>query len=55
MLLIKEKCGLGLRGIHDMNLDFLAKLGWRMLCKKDSSWVRVIGGKYVRGNRYNEF
>ena len=31
-----------------MNLAMLAKLGWRILIKKDSLWVKVLMCKYVK-------
>lgn len=36
----KKECGgLGLRFLHEMNLAFLAKLGWRMLHEENKLWV----------------
>lgn len=41
--------GLGIRRTKDMNIAFLAKLGWRMETKGESLWAQVLKDKY--GNR----
>lgn len=46
----KEHGGIGIKRMHDMNLAFLAKLGWRLLNESSSLWVRVLWGKYMRNN-----
>jgi hypothetical protein len=39
--------GLGLRKMKDVNLAFLAKLGWKLLTGADSLWVSQLSGKYL--------
>ena len=45
----KDKRGLGIKGAHELNLAFMARLGRRLLFKKEKLWVKVITSKYVRG------
>lgn len=42
----KEHDGLGFRRMHEMNLVFLAKLGWRLITEKTSLWARVLVAIY---------
>lgn len=45
----KELGGLGLRSAKDMNMAFLAKLGWRFInSEKDALWVRILAAKYTQ-------
>lgn len=46
----KEFGGLGIRSMHEMNLAFLAKLGWRLVYDDASLWVRMFGSKYMSSN-----
>ena len=46
----KEKGGLGLRNMKNVNLAFMEKLGWRFLTDKKDLWVRVLQGKYENRN-----
>lgn len=43
------KNGLGVRYLHQMNMSFMEKLGWRILDKTESLWVKVIARKYMKG------
>ena len=42
--------GLGLKILHQMNLAFMAKLGWRLLQEKQCLWANVLSGKYMRNH-----
>ncbi|KAL7228890.1 hypothetical protein ACSBR2_007559 [Camellia fascicularis] len=42
----KKMGGLGLRRAKSQNLALLAKLGWKILIKKDCLWVKVLEAKY---------
>ncbi|XVE58507.1 hypothetical protein DITRI_Ditri04bG0175000 [Diplodiscus trichospermus] len=46
----KDDGGLGIRCLRNMNLAFMAKLGWRMWNESDQLWVRVVTGKYIHHN-----
>lgn len=46
----KEDGGLGIRGMHEMNLAFLAKLGWRLMNNDSSLWAQLLCGKYMKGS-----
>ena len=37
--------------MHNMNLAFMAKLGWRLLSylKENKLWAQIIAGRYIRG------
>ncbi|KAH1081881.1 hypothetical protein J1N35_021642 [Gossypium stocksii] len=41
-----EKCGLGIRQLHDQNMLFLLKLGFQLVSKTDSLWVQILRNKY---------
>lgn len=41
--------GLSFKSLVSMNEAFLLKLGWRILASLDSLWVKVMKGKYDRG------
>lgn len=43
----KKLAGLGFRSLHNMNLAFMAKLGWQILIESDALWVQVLRTKYV--------
>lgn len=45
----KEAGGLGIRATKEVNLAFMAKLGWRILVDRDSLWVRIMRAKYAHG------
>ena len=45
----KEVDGLGLKRLHEMNVAFMAKVGWCLLTEPNSLWARVVFGKYIRG------
>lgn len=38
----------------EVNLALGSKLAWVMLTKRDSLWVRVLRGKYLRGHSFWE-
>ena len=40
IILSKENGGLGIKKMRNMNVALMAKLGWRLLAKKDSRGVR---------------
>ena len=42
--------GLGIRSMQNMNLAFMAKLGWRLLSTKNELWAQILHSKYVKGN-----
>lgn len=46
----KGNGGLGMRGMHDMNIALLAKLGWRPIHENQSLWSKVIREKYMGPN-----
>ena len=45
----KEHGGLGIKQTHNMNLVFMAKLGWRLIAEEENLWAQVILSKYVKG------
>ena len=49
-MVVKNKLegDLGLRKMHEINLAFLTKLGWRMIQDKNSLWVKVLSGNYMK-------
>ena len=34
----------------DINIAFMAKLGWRLLTNKDELWAKMLTSKYIRGS-----
>ncbi|KAB1225192.1 hypothetical protein CJ030_MR1G016594 [Morella rubra] len=49
------KCGgLGIRLFSDINTALVSKLAWFMISQKERLWVRVLGGKYLRGKSVME-
>ncbi|KAJ8421609.1 hypothetical protein Cgig2_021851 [Carnegiea gigantea] len=46
----KEEGGLGLRSMRQVHSAFLAKLGWRILAKKNKLRAQVLLAKYCRGH-----
>ena len=42
----KSSGGLGLRDMRAMNDAFLMKIGWSLVTKPDSLWVKVLKSKY---------
>ena len=44
----KSEGGLGLRNMHEMNLAFFTKPGWRMIQDKGRLWVKVLSGKCMK-------
>ena len=44
-----ETGGLGIRNMRNMNIAFMAKLGWRFLNAANDLWARVLQTKYARG------
>lgn len=44
----KEKEGLGLKNLQDLNSALLAKLSWRFLHEHGILWVRIMKSKYLR-------
>ncbi|KAL9228137.1 hypothetical protein vseg_003749 [Gypsophila vaccaria] len=52
----KKERGLGLRSMRQVNVAFMAKLGWRMLSEPNPLWARVLRHKYCKGrNDINMF
>ncbi|XP_031127611.1 uncharacterized protein LOC116029708 [Ipomoea triloba] len=45
----KRLGGLGIRAAKDMNMAFMAKLGWQVITNKESMWVKVLKEKYGHG------
>ena len=35
--------------MKEMNVAFMAKLGWRLLTSKDELWAKVLRSKYIKG------
>jgi hypothetical protein len=48
----KNAGGLGFKKMHDFNLAFIAKLGWKLLSKIDCLWVNQLHRKYIK---YGDF
>ncbi|XVF55710.1 hypothetical protein PTKIN_Ptkin06aG0058800 [Pterospermum kingtungense] len=46
---LKQQGGLGFRCLNHVNIDFMSKLGWRMMTEKGALWVRVVANKYIHG------
>ena len=44
----KENGGLGIRSMENTNLDFIAKLGRRLLIKRNELWAKVPSSKYMQ-------
>ena len=42
----------GIRRFSEINQALVAKLAWKMLTDRDSLWVRVLFGKYVKGRNF---
>ena len=47
---LKEHGGLGLKTTHDMNLAFMANVGWRLIVENQSLWAQVLTYKYIKGD-----
>jgi hypothetical protein len=47
-LLPKDVGGLGFRRMHEFNLSFIAKLGWKLLSNADCFWVNQLQKKYIK-------
>ena len=45
----KEIGGLGIRSTRNINIAFMAKLGWRLITVTKDLWAHVLQGKYVEG------
>ncbi|XP_031124326.1 uncharacterized protein LOC116027040 [Ipomoea triloba] len=45
----KNVGGLGIRSAKEMNLAFMAMLGWQIVTNSDSLWVKVLKEKYAHG------
>lgn len=41
-----------MRLTFEVNSALVAKLVWAMLTNKESLWVKVLGGKYLRGHSF---
>ncbi|XP_019173838.1 PREDICTED: uncharacterized protein LOC109169412 [Ipomoea nil] len=41
-----EAGGLGIKRMCELNMAYMAKLGWRLLAEKDSLWAQTINVKY---------
>ena len=46
----KERGGLGLKRMKELNSALMTKLAWRLLMEGSKLWALVLRGKYVRGN-----
>ena len=49
MTTTKEYGGLGIRSMRNMNIAFVAKLGWLLITAKNELWASILQTKYVRG------
>lgn len=45
----KRHGGLGIRLTSEANQALISKLSWKMMSDRNSLWVRVLQGKYVKG------
>ncbi|VFQ84939.1 unnamed protein product [Cuscuta campestris] len=45
----KKRGGLGIRRSMDMNISFIAKLGWKIQTEPNQLWVKVLMAKYANG------
>ena len=45
----KENGGLCIRSMRNINIAFMAKLGWGLITKTKDLWASVLQGKYVKG------
>lgn len=43
---LKKSGGLGIKNLRQLNLAFLAKLGWRLLTEDEPLWIRILKTKY---------
>lgn len=50
----KEKGGLGLRSLYELNLELVAKLSWRFLHEQDALWAQIMREKYLREGSFWE-
>ena len=50
MMAVKGRGGLSIRRMRNLNLAFMAKLGWRLLLGSNPLWVQLLHAKYIRGN-----
>ena len=48
----KQAGGLALRKAKDFNNALLSKLGWMIISKKDSEWIKLLKTKYLRGKSF---
>lgn len=48
----KKEGGLGIGKTAHMNTALLSKLGWKLECKDESLWARVISSKYLKGESF---
>lgn len=46
----KEKGGLGLRRMQELNVAMMAKMGWRIMKDKNTLWTQVMSRKYMKGD-----
>ena len=46
----KENGGLGIQSMRNINIAFMATLGWRLITETKDLWAHVLLGKYVKGN-----
>lgn len=47
----KNSGGLGIRSTKEVNLAFMAKLGWKLLNNEDCMWVEILKAKYAHGRK----
>ena len=45
----RENGGLGIKKMRNMNLAFLAKMGWRLITESYKLWAKNLHAEYVRG------
>lgn len=48
----KGEGGLGIRRTTEVNQALIAKLAWKMITEKESLWVRLLNGKYLKGRNF---
>lgn len=51
----KEKGGLGIRRIREMNQTMITKLNWQVCTEDHKVWVQLVRAQYLRGRRRLDF
>ncbi|GMP33310.1 hypothetical protein CsSME_00006692 [Camellia sinensis var. sinensis] len=51
----KQTEGLGLRRVENQNLALLAKLDWKINSEKDTTWTKILRGKYLHNHSFSNW